>query len=86
MSRIGKAPVSIPKGVKASVSGRTLTVEGPLGKLVHTLHPAVSVEVDAPANAIKVTIPRSILAGNPDDTDIDGKQQHAPLLDIEIPL
>jgi len=55
MSRIGKAPVSIPKGVKASVSGRTLTVEGPLGKLVHTLHPAVSVEVDTPANAIKVT-------------------------------
>ena len=55
MSRIGKAPVSIPKGVKASVAGRTLAVEGPLGKLVHTLHPAVSVEVDAPGNAIKVT-------------------------------
>ena len=39
-----------------------------------------------PAWTIKVTIPRSILAGNPDDTDIDGKQQHAPLLDIEIPV
>jgi large subunit ribosomal protein L6 len=54
MSRIGKSPVSIPKGVKASVSGRTLTVEGPLGKLVHPLHPTVSVEVDAAANSIKV--------------------------------
>lgn len=37
------------------------------------------------ALAIKITIPRAVLAGNPDDTDIDGKQQHAPLLDIEIP-
>ena len=54
MSRIGKAPVSIPKGVKASVSGRTLAVEGPLGKLEHNLHPAVSIEVDASAGAIKV--------------------------------
>jgi Domain of unknown function (DUF4387) len=39
----------------------------------------------APANAIKIVIPRKIVAGSPDDTDIDGKQQHAPLLDIEIP-
>ena len=39
----------------------------------------------AAALAIKITIPRAVLAGNPDDTDIDGKQQHAPLLDIEIP-
>jgi hypothetical protein len=38
-----------------------------------------------PANAIKIVIPRKVVAGSPDDTDIDGKQQHAPLLDIEIP-
>ena len=38
-----------------------------------------------PAYAIKVTIPRNVMAGNPDDTDIDGKQQHAPLLEIDIP-
>ena len=55
MSRIGKAPVSIPKGVKASVSGRTLAVEGPLGKLEHALHPTVAVEVDAAASAITVS-------------------------------
>jgi large subunit ribosomal protein L6 len=46
MSRIGKAPVSIPKGVKASVASGALTVEGPLGKLEHRLHPAVAVAVD----------------------------------------
>jgi len=54
MSRIGKAPVSIPKGVKASVSGRTLVVEGPLGKLQHVLHPSVSVAVDAAAGTLQV--------------------------------
>jgi large subunit ribosomal protein L6 len=47
MSRIGKSPVSIPKGVKAAVEGGRLKVEGPLGKLEHPLHPAVTVEIDA---------------------------------------
>ncbi|MFM7205211.1 MAG: 50S ribosomal protein L6 [Planctomycetaceae bacterium] len=55
MSRIGKAPVSIPKGVKASVSGRTLMVEGPLGALEHPLHPSVAVEVDAAAGILRVS-------------------------------
>ena len=37
------------------------------------------------AYAIKVTLPRLHPSGDPDDTDIYGAQQHAPLLDIEIP-
>ena len=45
MSRIGKSPVVIPKGVKAAVESGSLKVEGPLGKLEHRLHPAVSVSV-----------------------------------------
>jgi large subunit ribosomal protein L6 len=55
MSRIGKSPVSIPKGVKAAVSGGTLAVEGPLGKLEHRLHPAVAVAVDAAGGLLTVT-------------------------------
>ena len=51
MSRIGKAPVQIPKGVKLSLNAGTVLVEGPLGKLEHTLHPAVSLVVD-PAAAV----------------------------------
>ena len=47
MSRIGKSPVSIPKGVKAAVEGGRLKVEGPLGKLEQPLHPAVTVAIDA---------------------------------------
>jgi len=54
MSRIGKSPVSIPKGVKAAVEGGRLKVEGPLGKLEQPLHPAVTVEVDAGAGQIRV--------------------------------
>jgi hypothetical protein len=49
MSRIGKSPVSLPKGVKAAVVNGVLTVEGPLGKLERTLHSAVSVAVDPAA-------------------------------------
>jgi large subunit ribosomal protein L6 len=55
MSRIGKAPVSIPKGVKAAIAAGTLTVEGPLGKLEHRLHPSVSVAIDAATGTLSVT-------------------------------
>jgi large subunit ribosomal protein L6 len=55
MSRIGKNPVPFPKGVKASVSGGALLVEGPLGKLQQPLHPAVKVAVDEAAGQIVVT-------------------------------
>jgi Domain of unknown function (DUF4387) len=37
-----------------------------------------------PALCLKISVPRPVLSGNPDDTDIDGKQQHAPLLSIAI--
>ena len=33
MSRIGKAPITVPSGVDVVVSGRTITVKGPKGTL-----------------------------------------------------
>jgi hypothetical protein len=39
-----------------------------------------------PALAWKATIARRIASGAVGDTDVYGAQQHAPLLDIEIPL
>jgi large subunit ribosomal protein L6 len=33
MSRIGNAPINIPKGVKVKTDGQTIAVEGPKGKL-----------------------------------------------------
>ena len=55
MSRIGKAPIAIPKGVKVASAAGTVTVEGPLGKLEHRVHPAVSVAVDPAAAVVTVT-------------------------------
>ena len=34
--------------------------------------------------AIKVVVPRKIMAGDPGDRDVYGAQQHTPLLDLEI--
>ena len=38
------------------------------------------------AFAFKCTMPRPIPAGDVGDSDMYGAQQHAPLLDIEVPL
>lgn len=38
-----------------------------------------------PAHAIKIAVPRRHSSGAFDDTDIFGCQQHAPLLDLDIP-
>ena len=45
MSRIGKKPVLIGKGVDVQVAGRQVTVKGPLGQLDWGLVDGVSVEV-----------------------------------------
>jgi large subunit ribosomal protein L6 len=46
MSRIGKKPVALPKGVTASVEGQTVKVKGPKGELSVKLVPEVSASVD----------------------------------------
>jgi large subunit ribosomal protein L6 len=46
MSRIGKKPVTLPKGVTASVDGQTVKVKGPKGELSVKLVPQVSAKVD----------------------------------------
>ena len=37
------------------------------------------------ANAIKITIPRPVVSGDIDDTDVFGGQQHGPLVDLNVP-
>ncbi len=34
--------------------------------------------------AIKITLARAVMAGDPGDRDVYGAQQHAPLLEIEV--
>ena len=37
-------------------------------------------------HAFKATLPRLVPAGDIGDTDVYGAQQHAPLLEVEIPI
>lgn len=46
MSRIGKKPVPLPKGVDVSVEGTTVKVKGPKGELQHTFRPGMKVRVE----------------------------------------
>ena len=42
MSRIGKKPIPLPSGVKYTVQGNTVLVEGPKGKVSSRFLPASS--------------------------------------------
>ena len=55
MSRIGKLPVKIPEKVKVAVTGTTIKVEGPKGKMSFPFNPVVKVEVAG--NEVRVTRP-----------------------------
>ena len=55
MSRIGNKPVSIPDGVKVALDGRSVTVEGKLGKLQYEHRPEVAVNVDEEGKEITVS-------------------------------
>src|SRR5687768_464867 len=55
MSRIGNKPVPILDGVKVALSGRTVQVEGPKGKLSWEPRPEIDVKVDAEGKQILVT-------------------------------
>jgi len=55
MSRIGRKPVEIPAGVKVSLEGNTVNVEGPKGKLSFTHRDEVKVEVTDDGKTVNVT-------------------------------
>jgi large subunit ribosomal protein L6 len=46
MSRIGKKPVTLPKGVNLDLQGSTVAVKGPKGELRRTLHPEMQLKFD----------------------------------------
>ncbi|MDE3028456.1 MAG: 50S ribosomal protein L6 [Paracoccaceae bacterium] len=53
MSRIGKKPVELPKGVSASLSGQTVEVKGPKGTRTFTATDDVTIVIDGAQ--VKVT-------------------------------
>ncbi len=54
MSRIGRKPIPIPAGVKVSISDRTVSVEGPKGKLSWTHRPEIAVKMSESSKEIIV--------------------------------
>ena len=46
MSRIGKMPVEVPKGVDVALKDGTFSAKGPKGNLTLEIHPEIKVEVD----------------------------------------
>ncbi len=55
MSRIGRKPIPLPKGVSVALEGNQVTIKGPKGELKRTLHPEITVtQAD---NTLNVTRP-----------------------------
>jgi len=54
VSRIGKKPVPVPQKVKISISGGTVSIEGPKGKIARDFRPEVEVKYAESTKAIQV--------------------------------
>jgi large subunit ribosomal protein L6 len=67
MSRIGKKPIEIPSGVKVSIDGRKVHVEGPLGKLDFEHRPEVAAAVSEDGKSLEVVR---------NQEDSDGRKYH----------
>ena len=53
MSRIAKAPIDLPSGVEVKIAGGEVSVKGPKGNLVQSLHPNVSLEQEDKTLTVK---------------------------------
>ena len=47
MSRVAKAPISLPAGVELKIDGREITVKGPKGSLSVSMHATVDIKQNA---------------------------------------
>ncbi len=54
MSRVGKKPICLPAGVKCTIDGMKVQVEGPKGKLSFEHRPEISVSIDEGSKSIVV--------------------------------
>jgi large subunit ribosomal protein L6 len=52
MSRIGKKPVAVPKGITVQLTGGSLAVKGPKGELQRTFHPDMRLTYEADRIAV----------------------------------
>ena len=59
MSRIAKAPITVPAGVEVTLKGQEITVKGKNGELARTINDAVEVQVN---DNVITTLPREGVA------------------------
>lgn len=59
MSRIGKKPIDIVSGVKVTVAGQSIKVEGPKGRLERVIHDQIEVKMDADQVHVVARSPKS---------------------------
>ncbi|MEW6618639.1 MAG: 50S ribosomal protein L6 [bacterium] len=57
MSRIGQAPINVPKDVKVNMDNGNITVQGPLGKLSWIFPATMTIEIKEDKLLVKSTIP-----------------------------
>ena len=53
MSRIGRAPITIPAGVEVKLDGAHITVKGPKGTLERDIAPQMIIEIDGTTLLVK---------------------------------
>jgi large subunit ribosomal protein L6 len=46
MSRIGRAPISVPSGVDVAIEGQNVTIKGPKGTLSHSVDRPIGVDLE----------------------------------------
>jgi hypothetical protein len=63
-----------------------LTPERVAGLYKRDVSDVVGIYYFDPANAVKVTLRRSVPSGSPGDTDVYGAQQHVPLMNYPVVL
>lgn len=67
------------------VRSGVLTAEK-VGPLLGADPSTVQVYDYAPAHTVKISFPRPVPNGHPDDSDVFGGQQFAPLVTVEVPI
>jgi large subunit ribosomal protein L6 len=58
MSRVGKQPVVVPKGVEVKIDGNTVGVKGPKGSLERRMHPSIKITMEG--DLVKVERPSDL--------------------------
>src|SRR6266498_239980 len=53
MSRIGRKPIPLPRGVTAQIEGHRITVKGPKGEISRTIHPELALALEADAVLVR---------------------------------